>query len=587
MGGSSAAITCFGLSPCPQGAGSYGVEYTAAGTNLPGYRTGAATWTAPDGRFWMYGGDGFDSTGATALLDDLWVFDPGAGAHGSWTWMGGHSTAPPIRAGNWGTQYQPDPANSPGSRQASGTWVDSQGRFWLIGGYGPDSAGTMGLLNDLWVFDPALGTHGEWTWMAGSKTIPRCTYCGVAGVYGTKGQFAPANTPGSRSVPITWSDTRGRMWLFSGTGFDSTGNWVDVQDLWVFDPAQGSHGEWAWMGGPNVGVAWNTPGVTGTKFDFAPDNIPSYRQAPIHWQDQNGHLWLFGGAGSDSTGTSGALNELWTFDPESGSNGEWAWMGGDSTFTYFGRYSYFPGQRGVYGPLYQFGDSFVPGGRGFANHWVDSKHRLWLLGGSGVARWGLHNLLNDLWVFDPALGAHGRWAWMGGSDTLYCPTWPCIGRPGVYGTKYVFDRANSPGAREEGQTWTDKNGNLWLFSSFGFDSIGTYGAMNDMWEFRFFTPQTITFSAPPSPVTYGRPPITLSASSSSHLPVTFSLVSGPGQLSGPGNATLTITGAGTIVVRATQPGDAIFGPAPNVQRSILVNNPPSTVSTRKSMAKTL
>jgi hypothetical protein len=57
--------------------------------------------------------------------------------------------------------------------------------------------------------------------------------------------------------------------------------------------------------------------------------------------------------------------------------------------------------------------------------------------------------------------------------------------------------------------------------------------------------QTISFTQPTSPVTYGVSPITLSASSTSGLAVTFSLVSGPGTVSG---STLTITGVGTVVV---------------------------------------
>ena len=32
--------------------------------------------------------------------------------------------------------------------------------------------GNNGLLNDLWEFNPTLGTMGEWTWMGSSSTIP-------------------------------------------------------------------------------------------------------------------------------------------------------------------------------------------------------------------------------------------------------------------------------------------------------------------------------------------------------------------------------------------------------------------------------
>ncbi|MBT9333116.1 Ig-like domain repeat protein, partial [Paracidobacterium acidisoli] len=57
--------------------------------------------------------------------------------------------------------------------------------------------------------------------------------------------------------------------------------------------------------------------------------------------------------------------------------------------------------------------------------------------------------------------------------------------------------------------------------------------------------QTITFG-PVGSVTYGAKPITLSATASSKLPVTFTVASGPGFITS--SNTLTITGAGSIVV---------------------------------------
>jgi len=93
--------------------------------------------------------------------------------------------------------------------------------------------------------------------------------------------------------------------------------------------------------------------------------------------------------------------------------------------------------------------------------------------------------------------------------------------------------------------------------------------------------QTISFTVT-SPVTYPVSPITLSATASSGLPVTFSVVSGPGTISG---STLTITGVGTVVVAANQAGNAYYSAAPQVTQSIVVNystpianaGPPQTV----------
>lgn len=86
--------------------------------------------------------------------------------------------------------------------------------------------------------------------------------------------------------------------------------------------------------------------------------------------------------------------------------------------------------------------------------------------------------------------------------------------------------------------------------------------------------QSITFN-PPSPVLFGTGPVALAATASSGLPVSFERVSGPATLSG--NA-LTLTGAGNVVVRASQAGNANYAPAPAVERTLVVNKATATVT---------
>jgi rhamnogalacturonyl hydrolase YesR len=85
--------------------------------------------------------------------------------------------------------------------------------------------------------------------------------------------------------------------------------------------------------------------------------------------------------------------------------------------------------------------------------------------------------------------------------------------------------------------------------------------------------QTITFGTL-SNSTYGAAPVTLNATASSGLPVSFSIVSGPAALDG---NTLTITGAGTVIVRAAQSGDSTYA-ATNVNQSFTVSPLALTVS---------
>ncbi len=88
--------------------------------------------------------------------------------------------------------------------------------------------------------------------------------------------------------------------------------------------------------------------------------------------------------------------------------------------------------------------------------------------------------------------------------------------------------------------------------------------------------QTINFTAPSSPVFYGVSPIALSATGGgSGNTVTFSIVSGPGSITG---NTLTITGVGTVVVAADQAGNANYAAAPEVTQSVVVLPPPPAIS---------
>lgn len=81
------------------------------------------------------------------------------------------------------------------------------------------------------------------------------------------------------------------------------------------------------------------------------------------------------------------------------------------------------------------------------------------------------------------------------------------------------------------------------------------------------TEQTITFSALTSKL-YGSGNFTLSATASSGLPVSYTVVSGAATIEG---STVSITGVGDVTIEATQAGDAEFTPAPSVQQSFTVN----------------
>ena len=108
----------------------------------------------------------------------------------------------------------------------------------------------------------------------------------------------------------------------------------------------------------------------------------------------------------------------------------------------------------------------------------------------------------------------------------------------------------------------------------GFDLVTGWGSPNGVNLINALsatakTSQTITFPNP-GPLTYPNSPntVTLAATASSGLAVSYSVTSGPGTISG---STLTVTGTGTIVVAASQAGNSTYAAATTVSDSIVVN----------------
>ncbi len=79
--------------------------------------------------------------------------------------------------------------------------------------------------------------------------------------------------------------------------------------------------------------------------------------------------------------------------------------------------------------------------------------------------------------------------------------------------------------------------------------------------------QSISFGSQPSKV-FGVAPFALSATASSGFEVEFSVISGPAILSG---NDVIITGVGTVIIAANQPGNENYAAANEVQRTITVN----------------
>ena len=86
--------------------------------------------------------------------------------------------------------------------------------------------------------------------------------------------------------------------------------------------------------------------------------------------------------------------------------------------------------------------------------------------------------------------------------------------------------------------------------------------------------QSLIFN-PPGSKTYGDAPLSLSATASSGLTPTYTVLSGPATVSG---STLTLTGPGSVLVRVTQDGDTSYMAAASVDRTIVVLAPVQTIT---------
>jgi hypothetical protein len=366
---------------------------------FPGSRWGGVTWTDAAGNLWMFGGQGF-ADASYGLLNDVWEFTPGVycGADaacngttppaagtgiwtGTWTWQAGLPDANQLNSGTF-----------PGGRWAAANYTDAAGNVWMFGGQGYDSAGNLGVLNDLWRYNIGSAT---WTQVSGSILADQ------NGVYGAQ-PGVPGGAPGGREGAVLWTDASGTIWLFGGFGMDSVGTTgvtpngtpkgATLNDLWKF-----SGGQWTWVAGSNIA---NQNGIYGTPTVAAATNMPGSRWGSAAWSDPTGgELWLFGGFGYGSSVTlgTGFLNDVWEYTT---STGQWTWWKGSADVNQSGTYITAPFN---YFQLY-YTNNIVGARRGAARWLPDALgHYVYIFGGEGydATTGGPYGELNDIWGYLP------------------------------------------------------------------------------------------------------------------------------------------------------------------------------------------
>jgi len=223
------------------------------------------------------------------------------------------------------------------------------------------------------------------------------------------------------------------------------------------------HNQWTWAGGSNSSNQYGNYGPKGTSGN---NFIPGARIFGLSWADNYGNLWLFGGQGystsSDASGgkTIDYLNDLWRYH-----NGQWAWVGGAN----------FHNQNGNYGPQGTALSTNYPGARNYSTGCVDNMGNYWMYGGQGYASDPNNQYcLDDLWKWD---GSY--WTWVFGNHNQSAISY--------HSAMGIADPGNYPGSREAGNSWTDNNGNFWLFGGLNDDNSPYIGSRptnlcNDVWK---------------------------------------------------------------------------------------------------------
>jgi N-acetylneuraminic acid mutarotase len=470
----------------------------------PGARSASNGWIANDSIF-IFGGEGYDKNGELGFLGDLWLYDIG---DNTWTWLAGADTINSL--GNQGGKGVANQSFIPESRKKFSSFKDNEGNFWLYGG---QTSGEKFNRNDLWKYNPQ---NREWTWVSGGAEGDE------AGVYNALGTADPSNQPGARSGAQVWYQNE-KLWVFGGLGVDVNGQILDrLNDFWSYDF---ENDLWTWEGGPNF--SGNT-GNYGEKGIPSTENIPGARENGNTFLDQEGRLIMFGGY-KFTQGRAGTYNDLWSYNIETkewtwldgtnqtadlratssigtlgegtklfpkARNGAHTWVDNDGNFWLYGGspnsnsalgmlndmwkydanndfWTYYGGSvetdstKGIYGTKGLGAVTNVPRSRWHGNSWYANDGKLWFYGGISADGKGDIVWLNDLWSYDP-IGE--IYTWESGSNQANAQ--------GKYGTKGSPNINNTPGARSSATSWTDKDGNFWLFG--GYESFEYY---NDLWKF--------------------------------------------------------------------------------------------------------
>ena len=176
------------------------------------------------------------------------------------------------------------------------------------------------------------------------------------------------------------------------------------------------------------------------KWSLVRNSSPTPREKSTYWCDQDkGILWLYGGVHKSED-----LQDMWQF---SFSTMKWTEI-------------HIP--KNMSSPRERFP----------AISWVKHDNNLFLFGGTSAL-----GLMSDLWMFSTS---SKKWKLLKGDSNKHSQS-------GIYGHQGIPSNVSMPGCRSEASSWTDSQGNLWMFGGKGCDkqrnNDSTLGLLSDLWMF--------------------------------------------------------------------------------------------------------
>jgi len=354
-----------------------------------------------------------------ALLVGIAACVPSDDRYGQWGWISG-TNAPnaPSSYVTTGDLRRYDPANSPGARAkpAYVRYLTPPFFFSLYayGGYGYDTSGTLGLLNDMIAYDPVLG---QWAHMSGNNPL--------SGTADVPPAISPLEPGGRMGASLTHNGFGTELFLFGGAS-TSGGAACSSPDYFSCAPLL-----YNTLMKFLIGTgAWSYEAGSVTPNDASNPALPTPRAGAASWYAPAAITWgtlIFGGWGFQAGGGGGpwALNDLWL---------------------YVGGTMYNTGHGGTVPSLGTAWDTYdsgnVPGSRyDCSTYWNPATNTNFVYGGTYMP--GIH--WSDLWEYDSSLGPaippsmfYREGQWRQRSPAAPSPTPGIPGFPGLspYPTSY-------------------------------------------------------------------------------------------------------------------------------------------------------